>query len=661
MSQGVLNKAGKESPTWPFYPQYLSQIVPEEVLSLFLAGIVERLSAPLIMWEKRGEEMHPIYPIEQMGHYPEFCKILSMEDLQRKRGISPQGARQLKEMAEGCKTDSSKRAKSALNSDNPQVFKDCPRCHLGLVTSPMPVNVDGRQLAVCTSGKFILKGRQEEIIKKVKALGLAGGDFSVFRDLIYKIPHRTDDEIRLFKTGFQKQIRILEELGENYLSNHREKHEWQLRAELGSRLNRIVLDKGETLREQVRPVLQRIKDFFGVSYVALFCSAKKGDTVLGLFGQVGFNEDEVRNVHFNWKKAELPAEDHFDSYKWLEDEIKNSRYPVGFVETGVKGKGCECLLSAGFLLPYLYGNHYRGVFLMGPFPSNLADLAGKDRGNVLRAVGHLVTTRILALVAIEALSEREYWRDIMTKLWVHDIRSDLQTLSGEGYEFEKRLEQDSLSTDDQKRLGLAVDRIYKTLDEMKVKVKLAIQAPEASISTKIHETELKKEYHSLSALIHNCTNRIQNRAERLSISIDVQESIDDLPSAYIDLRLMDLVFKNLLDNALKYSKTGKDIRIYGSTDRSGQWAKISVEDYGLGIPKDDLTNIFKIGYRSRVTQGEEGAGIGLFQAKHFIELHDGDISAESKPAYPGASIKTDYLTTITVTLPIILFSLSGGT
>ena len=661
MSQGVLSKAGKESPTWPFYPQYLSQIVPEEVLSLFLAGIVERLRAPLIMWEKRGEEMYPIYPIEQMGHYPEFCKILLMEDLQRKRGISTQGARQLKEMAEACKTNSSKRAKAALNSGNPEVFKDCPRCHLGLVTCPMPVNVDGRQMAACTSGIFILKGRQEEIIKKVKALGLAGGDFSVFRDLIYKIPQKTDEEIRLFKTRFQKQIRILEELGKNYLSNHREKLEWQLRAELGGSLNRIVLDQGETLREQILPVLQKIKDFFGVSYVTLFCSAKKGDTVLGLFGQVGFNEDEVRNVHFNWKKAGLPAGDHFDSHKWLEDEIENSTYPAGFVKTGVKGKGCECLSSAGFLLPYLYGNHYRGVFLTGPFPTNLADLAGKYRVNVLRGVGHLVTIRILALVAIEALSEREYWRDLMTKLWVHDIRSDIQTLSGEGYEFEKRLGQKNLSTDDQKRLGLAVDRIYKTLDEMQVKVKLAIQAPEASISTKIHETELKKECYSLSTLIHNCTNRIQNRAERLSISIDVQESINDLPSANIDLRLMDLVFKNLLDNALKYSKTGKEMRIYGLTDRSGQWAKISVEDYGLGIPEDDLTNIFKIGYRSRVTRREGGTGIGLYQAKHFVRLHGGDILAESKPAYPLASIKTDYLTTITVTLPIIPFSLTGGT
>ena len=396
-----------------------------------------------------------------------------------------------------------------------------------------------------------------------------------------------------------------------------------------------------------------MKDFFGVSYVALFCSARKGDTVLGLFGQVGFDEDKISNVHFNWKKAGLPAGDHFDSDRWLEDEIRNSRYPLGFVQTGVKGKGCECLSSAGFLLPYLYGNHYRGVFLTGPLATNLADIASKNLGNVLSAVGHLVTTRILALVAIEALSEREYWRDLMTRLWAHDIRSDLQTFSAEGYEFEKRLGQESLSTDDRKRLGLAVERIYKTLDEMKVKVKLAIQAPEASISTRIDETELKKEYHSLSVLIHSCTNRIQNRAERLNISIDVHESIDALPLAKMDLRLMDLVFKNLLDNALKYSKTGEKMRIYGSTDRSRQWAEISVEDHGLGIPKGDLTSIFEIGYRSRVTRGEEGAGIGLYQARHFVRLHGGDILAESKPAYPGASINTDYLTTITVTLPII--------
>jgi len=515
-------------------------------------------------------------------------------------------------------------------------------------------------MAVCTSGKFVCRGDEEDIIHKVGELGLSGPDLSILKDLIQDIPKKTHEQIKVFQAEFRKQTQILEQLGENYLSNYRENLEWGLRADLGSRLNRIVPEERQTLREKVSPILKKIKDFFGVSFVVLFCSAQKGDTVLGLFGQVGLDKNKVRDVHFNWKKAGLPAGDHFDSYQWLKQEIKKRTYPGFLVEGGLKGKGCGYLSDAAFMLPYLYGNHYRGVFLMGPFPPNLSDLSGKDRGNVLRAVGHLIITRILALVAIEALSERESWRDLMTKLWAHDIRSDLQTVSGEGYEFEKRLGQSSLSPNDRERIDLAVKRIYETSEEMKVKVKLAMQAPDAAISTKIHETELKKEYHSLSALIQNCAERVRNRAERLNIVVDVHESIDDLPSAEIDLRLIGSVFQNLMDNALKYSKAGKEIRIYGSTDRLRQWAKISVRNYGLGIPRDDQARIFEIGYRSKVTEGEEGVGLGLYQAKHFVELHGGNIMAESRPVLPGASIKAEYLTTITVMLPTIFLTLHSG-
>lgn len=188
---------------------------------------------------------------------------------------------------------------------------------------------------------------------------------------------------------------------------------------------------------------------------------------------------------------------------------------------------------------------------------------------------------------------------------------------------------------------------------MKNTAKLAIQAPEAAISTKIDRTELKREYYPLSVLIHNCVERFHKSAKRMNISIEIEESVDDLPGANVDLRLISLVFQNILDNALKYSKTGSKIRIYGLIDELKQWAHISVKNYGLGIYKEDLSKIFQLGYRSRLSGREDGTGLGLYHANRFVQLHDGRMWAESWPAFKGASITSEYFTTITVVLPTI--------
>jgi signal transduction histidine kinase/ligand-binding sensor protein len=645
-------KTTTDSLSWPFYPRYLTQVVPEEVLRLLLAGIVERLNAPLIMWEER-DKIVPIYPVEQLGRYPEFCKILSLEDLQHEEKISPQGSQRLKEMAKRCWEDSQKRAGLVLSSLYQCACEDCPRCHLGLITCSMPVEVAEHRVAVCISGMFIRKEDEADVIKAIAKFGLNEHDFLILQKLIQKVPTKSSKEIRGFISQFQKQIEILSKVAETFVSKSREAQEWQLQTNLGSRFNRIFLEKGDDLRQKTRPILKDIRDFFKVSFVALFCSAKPGDTVLQLFAQVGCDNEKVRDVTFNWKKASLSIEDDFDSYEWLRKEVKRREYPSNFLDKALRGVGRNHLLNASFFLPYFYGNRYRGIFLMGHVPSTSPSPLDGERANFLCTVGHLVITRILALVAIEALRERGNWLELMARLWAHGIRSDLNTLMGEIYEFEKRSGYTELLAEDQKRLKIAVDRMNDTLEEMKNTAKLAIQAPEAAIFTKIDRTELKREYCPLSVLIHNCVERIRKSAKWMNISIEIAESVDDLPGANVDLRLISLVFQNILDNALKYSKKGSEIRISSFIDELRQWTNISVKNYGLGIYKEDLSKIFQLGYRSRLSGREDGAGLGLYQAKRFVELHDGRVRAESWPAFKGASITSDYFTTITVVLPTL--------
>jgi two-component system, OmpR family, sensor histidine kinase CiaH len=87
----------------------------------------------------------------------------------------------------------------------------------------------------------------------------------------------------------------------------------------------------------------------------------------------------------------------------------------------------------------------------------------------------------------------------------------------------------------------------------------------------------------------------------------------------------------LLDNAVKYTKVGGDIKM--TAVKKNRYLTISVKDSGHGIPKTDLPHIFDRFYRaeqSRTKIREDGFGLGLSLAKKIVDLHGGKISVKSK-------------------------------
>lgn len=88
-------------------------------------------------------------------------------------------------------------------------------------------------------------------------------------------------------------------------------------------------------------------------------------------------------------------------------------------------------------------------------------------------------------------------------------------------------------------------------------------------------------------------------------------------------------FSNLLGNAAKYGKDGKNIRVHIHCD--GENVDISVINYGKVIPEKDLEYIFDRFYRVEGSRSETtgGSGLGLAIAKRIIVMHDGEIKATS--------------------------------
>jgi signal transduction histidine kinase len=91
-----------------------------------------------------------------------------------------------------------------------------------------------------------------------------------------------------------------------------------------------------------------------------------------------------------------------------------------------------------------------------------------------------------------------------------------------------------------------------------------------------------------------------------------------------NLGLLKIVCHNLLDNAIKYSYENSHINISLQND------KLLIEDFGCGIPQNELSKIFDRFYRvDKVRNHKSGSGLGLSIVKNILELHDFPISIES--------------------------------
>lgn len=101
-------------------------------------------------------------------------------------------------------------------------------------------------------------------------------------------------------------------------------------------------------------------------------------------------------------------------------------------------------------------------------------------------------------------------------------------------------------------------------------------------------------------------------------------------SVVVDLNMIATVFRNLISNAIKFTPRKGKISITSSV-RNDE-ILVSVEDTGIGIPKDMIPELFKVGAKTSRpgTEGESSTGLGLILCKEYIERHNGKIWVESE-------------------------------
>ena len=175
------------------------------------------------------------------------------------------------------------------------------------------------------------------------------------------------------------------------------------------------------------------------------------------------------------------------------------------------------------------------------------------------------------------------------------------------------------------------DRLLDMINTM-----LFISKTEAGVS------QLDKSKIDIVAVLHDACELFQSAAEdkRLTMICHADENI----CVDVDMRLIQRMLANLLDNAIKY--TLPDGRVDVSIHEDGyQRVHIAIADTGIGISQEDLPHIFERFYRCDPSRSQSGTGLGLSFARTVARAHGGDITVKSTP---------DRGSTFTVTLPGIV-------
>lgn len=200
----------------------------------------------------------------------------------------------------------------------------------------------------------------------------------------------------------------------------------------------------------------------------------------------------------------------------------------------------------------------------------------------------------------------------------HELRTPLTIICSE-LEFAKRRVADGETIESLQNSLSEIDRLARMAESLLLLARLD------SSTSLITFSPVR-----LDELLPECVQLVNKIAEQKGIQIKVH--VDEAVEIQGDSERLKSALLNLLDNAVKYSQTGGEVRvslsILTSPDREAQ---ITVADNGHGISPDDLPHIFERFYRASSNRGESsGSGLGLAIAQRVISLHSGDIQVASE-------------------------------
>lgn len=248
---------------------------------------------------------------------------------------------------------------------------------------------------------------------------------------------------------------------------------------------------------------------------------------------------------------------------------------------------------------------------------------------VLGAIAFSAIIAILVLFTYFLAREiREVRRqDTFIDSVTHELKSPLASLKL----CVETLGRDNLAEDQRSKLRQMmlndVDRLAAFIDDVLQASRLAHEAATINLS----DVRLAELARSCAAIV-----AVRHRLEDEVFHVDIDESL----VVTTDKIALEIVLKNLIDNAAKYSKDPVSVRISGKVDAANRLV-LEVADNGIGIAKKQLGRVFDRFYRvdDESVRRRRGTGLGLFVVSSLVRNLDGKVSAHSDGPGCGTTLR----------------------
>lgn len=214
------------------------------------------------------------------------------------------------------------------------------------------------------------------------------------------------------------------------------------------------------------------------------------------------------------------------------------------------------------------------------------------------------------------LEELNHIKNNLFTIVSHDFRSPLKSIQG----FLNLLSLGAMTQEETKKL----------VDDLRIKVDMTTDFLENLLTwarNQMYKIESKPQPVDLKKIAHDNVALLTPVADKKDVKLIVD--IDSNFEAFADSNMINLVVRNLVVNAIKFTSEGDEIRL--SVKREGAKGVFSVEDNGIGIDERILSKLFELEtYSTTGTANEKGTGLGLVLCKDFVEKNHGAIWATSK-------------------------------
>ena len=219
----------------------------------------------------------------------------------------------------------------------------------------------------------------------------------------------------------------------------------------------------------------------------------------------------------------------------------------------------------------------------------------------------------------DQLNELNSTKDKLFSIIAHDLRSPFQTLLGSS---------ELLATEIEK---LSHKEIVSFSSELNNNLKNLYALIENLLKWSMMQRNIL-EYKPVKVNLYGLTKRIIDITNQNAVKKDISISnfVNKECIVFADVDMLSSVIQNLITNAIKF--TPAKGRIIISSNEKKNYVEVSVQDTGIGIGEEKLSNLFEFStiFTTNGTAGEKGTGLGLSLCKEFIEKNNGKIWVESE-------------------------------